>query len=246
MALKILNILACYNSLDIIPYVLEYNQKEGIDSFVLDNYSDDGSWEYLRCNNIPCKRMDTGGAFLHTKIQASKLPVIQELKPDWVLRGASDHFILTPEPLRATIEQADKDGYNAISMPIGRMCNTGEDAHGDPRKAYFYYFIVKNMISIHKTSGFNSYNCEQINMADTKSKFLPGALLLDYGNTRPAEKREEEYKRMQLAWERGEPRGHGIHYAPASEKGWKWEKDSLLDIRKSEYWQTLCNRFRDI
>ena len=246
MALKILNILACYNSLDIIPYVLEYNQKEGIDSFVMDNYSDDGSWEYLQFLNVPSNRLDTGGAFHTTKIQAAKMEVIQELKPDWVIRGSSDHFFLTPDSVRASIEQADKDGCNAISMPIGRMCNTGEDAHGDPRKTYFYYFIVRDMIAAHKTEGLDLGSREQIKIAGMKQKEIPNSLLLDYGNTRSAEKRDEEYDRRKLAWEHGEPKGHGIHYAPASKQGWLWDKDTLLDIRESEYWQTLCDRFGDI
>jgi len=245
--LTILNILPCYNSLDIMPHVLEYDRKEGIDSFVLDNYSNDGSWEYLQDNKIPSKRFDTGGAFYTSKIQEAKSKVIHELQPDWVIRGASDHFILTPGPLRATIEQADKEGYNAIFMPIGRVWNTGEPPNGDPRKIYFYYsfdkYTIKSLVGIHKSAGFESYSCEWTHMVDTKPSPLEGALLLDYGNTRGKEKRDEEYRRRQLAWQRGENKGHGKHYKPGSERGWVWNKEEFSDIRQSKYWPMIQDRF---
>ena len=250
--LNILSISCCYNGLDILPYILEYNRKEGIDSFVLDNYSTDGSWEYLQDNKIPSKRMDTDGAFHVTKIQDAKKEIIHGLKPDWVLRGSSDHFILTPNSLRETIETVDNDGYNAISMPFYRIKNTGEERleNGDPRKIYFYYsphFAQENFgCAIHKVNGFNGYSADDIDMTNIKTYIINGACLLDYGDTRSAEKRDKEYQRRQLAWGRGEPWLYGRHYVSGSERNWEWEKDTLLDIRESEYWSMLCDRFGDV
>lgn len=245
--MKILNILCCYNSLDIMPYVLEYYRKEGIESFVLDNYSTDGSWEYLQDNKIPSMRFDTGETFSTNKNIAAKLAVIRELKPDWVIRNSSDYFILTPLPLRATIERIHKEEkYSAISMPFCRIWNIGEQrtVGDDPRNICFYYStLIDNYVSIHKSKGFESYQADATTMLNGKPIVLGGAVVLDYGNTRSKEKRDEEYHRRQLAWERGEPRGHGVHYAPASKRGWLWEKEEFKDIRKSKYWEMVCNRF---
>jgi len=51
--MNILNPIVCYNSLNILPYVVEYNKKEGVDLFIIDNYSNDGSWEYIQDMKIP-------------------------------------------------------------------------------------------------------------------------------------------------------------------------------------------------
>lgn len=240
----ILNIVLCYNSLDIIPYVIDYNKKEGIDIFVLDNYSTDGSWEYLQENKIPSERVDTDGAFDLNILVRSKQKVICDLKPDWIINVGGDCFAVTPKPLRRTIMDVEKLGLNVIYMPFIRLFNTGEERISeDPRKVFFNYALVKKSFPfIHKVEGFVRYKADSVILKEERKTTVRGCVL-DYGNTRSKEKREEEYRRRQLAWERGLPKDWGTHYIYASRRGWKWNKKRLEDIKQSEYWRIIKKRF---
>ena len=241
----ILNPFLCYNSLDIIPYTIEYYQKEKIDIFVLDNYSSDGSWEFLQHNKISSKRVDTNETFNLALLLKNKFELIRNMKPDWVIRVGSDCFVTTYKPLREIIEDANKEGFNAVSMPFIRLWNTGEKrVNQDPRKVFFNYSIVlKDHICMYKVKDFKGYKADRTRLKNENVKRIEESCILDYGNTRGKEKREEEYQRRQLAWDQGLSRRYGTHYISASEVGWLWDSKNFKDIRKSKYWEIICNRF---
>jgi len=241
----ILNPIFCYNSLDILPYVIDYYQKENIEMYILDNYSTDKTWEFLQKNKIPSKKIDTNETFNIQLLLKYRVNVIKDLKPDWVIRVGIDCFITTFKPLRKIIEEADSEGYNSISMPFIRLWNTGEKlTDQDPRKVFFNYSIVsKSFICAYKFANFKKYDGDKTRLKNKNVKKLVISCILDYGNTRGKEKREEEYKRRQLAWDQGLPKKYGVHYIEASKKGWVWDIKKLNDIRKSKYWDSICERF---
>lgn len=247
--MHILNPMLCYNSLDIIPYVIEYNLKEDIDLFILDNYSTDGSWEYIQDNKIPSRRVDSGDAFDLNILLKAKEKLIHEIKPDWVIISGSDCFILTPKPLIETVKKLDYLNFDITSIPFIRLYNTGEKrTHPDPRKVFFNYSDVAfDLPFLHPYKNFVSYfNGDYIKMRcmeNLQNAIINEACVLDYGNTRGKEKRDEEYHRRVLAWNRGLPERYGIHYKECSEKGWLWDKKEMKDIRKSKYWNLIDNKF---
>jgi len=242
--MHILNPMLCYNSLDIIPYVIKCNQEENIDLFVLDNYSTDGSWEYLQDNKIPSKRVDTNNTFDLNLLLHYKKEVIDKIKPDWIILTGSDDFIYSSVPVINFIKKVSSNGFDVLNIPLIRFFNTGENRiNPDPRKIFFYYSIQGYMKVFHTYKNFTEYfGDEPVMDKNYQIAQTENILFLDYGNTREKEKREEEYQRRKLAWERGLPRHFGNHYKDASERGWLWNKNNLNDIRKSVYWKTIYNK----
>lgn len=237
--------MLCYNSLDIIPYTIKYYQKEDIDIFVLDNYSTDGSWEYLQDNNIPSKRVDTNNCFDLNQLLHYKEEIIHQKKPDWIIVSGSDDFILTPTPMIDFIQNINNNGFDIIEIPLIRFLNTGEikKNFSDPRDIFFYYEQYEPMKVIHSYKKFDNYFADTPIMNSDHMIIQPSnCLFIDYGNTRGFEKREEEYKRRKLAWKRGLPEHFGSHFKNASERNWIWDKKDLSDIRKSEYWNIINNK----
>jgi hypothetical protein len=233
MSSHILLPLLCYNSLDIIPYTIDFYKKQDIDIFVLDNFSNDGSWEYLKDNRIPCKRVDTGGLFDLNKLNNAREIIIRKIKPRWVLRLDSDCFILS-NTIKKFVTSLNNN-FNICYSKCFRFYNTGEEINQrDPRQVFFYFDYLKHIPYLHTYKDFIKYSGDKVIM-ETEKKLMFGAPVLDYGNTRPKEKREEEFKRRKLAWRKGLSKHWGKHYVEFSKMGWVWDKKNLTDVRKSNY-----------
>ena len=242
--MHILNPMLCYNSIDIIPYSINFYKKQDIDVFVLDNYSNDGSWEYLNDNKIPCKRVNTNETFDLRILVKEKEDIIRKIKPDWVIKAGADSFIITDKPIIDVVKETEKMGFNIICFPFIRLFNTGEKRlDPDPRKVFFRYKLIKTCQTIHNLSDFAGYLADHINMRNRKRKIINEFCVLDYGNARPKEKREEEYERRKKAWKKGMNRNWGNHYRIFSKGGWLWNKDDFEDIKYSNYWKTIKKCF---
>lgn len=142
-----MNILACgviYNEMDIFPYLLEHYKSQDVEMFVFDNYSDDGTWEYLNDHKIECERLDTGGKLSTITFMESMMAKWRERKPDWCIYMDADEFPLTSEfsTLKELVEDRDEKGFNVLRQervnfrPVG----TEDYSRGDPLKIYRYYF----------------------------------------------------------------------------------------------------------
>lgn len=154
---KKLRILAClcvYNEIDILPYLLPYLEEQGIEVFVFDNCSNDGTWQYLKDNGYNCKQFDTGGKFCLRENIKRRIGKWRSEKPDWCIYSDADEFPLTREfgTLREFIEDRDKKGFNVIRQRIAYFYPTGKENFGlqDPRKIFNYYRIVKSIERIFK------------------------------------------------------------------------------------------------
>lgn len=147
--MRILACLCVYNEIDILPYLLRYYGSQGIEVFVFDNFSNDGTWEYLKDNHYHCSRFDTGGKFHLKENIRRKVEKWRSEKPDWCIYSDADEFPLTREfgTLREFIEDRDKKGFNVIRQRIAYFYPTGEEDFGlqDPRKIFNYYRIVKSV-----------------------------------------------------------------------------------------------------
>lgn len=141
--LRILSCLCAYNEMDILPYLLRYLGSQGIDTFTFDNYSTDGTWEFLKDNHYNCARLNTNGQLNLVQIIRAKMQKWNEEKPNWCIYQDSDEFPLTSEfpTLRKFIENRHKMGYNAISQIRVPFLPTGGEnfSKGDPRRIFKYY-----------------------------------------------------------------------------------------------------------
>lgn len=143
-----MKVLACgvvYNEIDILPYLLDYYKSQGIDVFIFDNFSDDGTWEYLLEHKIDCGRLPSDGKFSLVQFILKMQMIWHSFKPDWCIYLDADEFPLTFQfpTLKAFIEARDALGFNVIKQTRVNFRPTGtEDFNkGDPLKIYRYYFI---------------------------------------------------------------------------------------------------------
>lgn len=141
--LRILACLCVYNELDILPYLLRYFGSQGIEVFIFDNFSNDGTWEYLKDNRYNCSRFDTGGKFCLKENIRRKVEKWHSEKPDWCIYSDADEFPLTTDfkTLSQFIENRSKKGFNVIRQRIAYFYPTGKENFGlqDPRKIFNYY-----------------------------------------------------------------------------------------------------------
>lgn len=143
-----MKILACgvvYNEIDILPWLLKYYESHSIDVFIFDNFSTDGTWEWLLDHKVDCERLDSHGKFSLVQFIKKMTEIWHKFKPDWCIYLDADEFPLTFQfsSLRELISDRDKTGFNVIRQTRVNFRPTGTEdfSLGDPRKIYRYYFI---------------------------------------------------------------------------------------------------------
>lgn len=234
MKLKILYIIHIYNEIDFLPYKVRWCRQNGLGIHILDNYSTDGSWEYLQKNKISCERVNTDGTFHLAILQKATNNALLRINPHWVVYLGMDTFTITPRPLRDEIASCKCD---MMVGPWLNFFNTGEE-RGNPFKTYFYYSKIKAPIALifryHRKAQI--FADEVLYRIPKKVVHLPGAYV-NFGNTKPKEQRIDTLNRRKKAWMRGLNRVWGTHYPVYNKQGWQWEKRKLKDIRESEYWE---------
>jgi len=264
----IVNIICSYNELRYLPKVVQYYQNEGIEVYVADNYSADGTWEWLNDNKIPCERFDTDGCFDLVAQQKLRLKLIEKFPTaEWVIYGDADEFIVSNRNLLDIFRSTSISSSNAnlIRMPSLNLKNTGETIKNDPTSNYFYYEVRKysnEIIRVHKNNPGVRYGAEMgsnagdiITFSGTEVKRdsvwsssdviydLGDAFILNYGATKSARHRTDLLKRRQKAWKRNLlPENFGSHLIRGKKANWKWEKSDLIDIRNHPMFSVMQNK----
>lgn len=249
--LKIFSAFCIYNEIELLPYQIDYLNKNGIEYYVFDNMSTDGSWEWLQKNKIPSKQFDSGGTFninLNMKLILNKF---HKVKPDWALATAPDTFYvhLGYKNLRETIEAVDVEGFNSIDSAFLQFefKYTGLEKSGtDPRLTYMYYVLspdpgclfCKFDLSMH----VRNTDPDQLWRADQKFYANEDFACLHYAMRHDAKERKtSQYLRRKKAWDENlvHPKW-GIHYQNIVEASeFVFDKDKLSDVRKSKFWYPI-------
>jgi len=235
---EILVVAFAFNEIKYIASMIRYYRRQGCDLFILDNYSDDGTYEWLVKNDINTRRFDTDGAFHLNNLQAELLKEIEIINPDWVVYTGIDIRYFFEKTIRKTIEKADREGYNMISVDYFNMFNTGEKRRVLLKDNYFYAAQGERLYMIAKyTDGF-SFEADSIQISYPRI-FNAEGMLINYGACKPKEERDITYARRKKAWDQGLYRGYGSHYEGGSNKNWIWDKSELIDIRTTEYYKYI-------
>jgi len=237
--MRILVAANCYNELPYIPYMVEYYRNQGCELLINDNYSTDGTYEWLMENRIPTVRTDTNESFLLQKLNLELTKAVQILKPDWVLYCGIDIYYFFPKGIKEEIMIAESKNCNLIEVNHCTAYNTGEDFQLPFYKNYFYVSLGRRLQMVAKFDNTLSFGPDALRVQSKRVHFSNG-LLINYGMCKPPQEREETFNRRKKAWELGESKGHGVHYKPAHDKNWLWEKEKLLDVRKTN----LFNLFK--
>jgi glycosyltransferase involved in cell wall biosynthesis/exonuclease VII small subunit len=126
--LRVAAIMLVYNELDILPSAITNLSAQGIEVHVIDDYSDDGSYESaesllregkltsLRRSGVDSCEPARWQALLH---EVEK--VASNLNVDWILHHDADEIRTSPWPnisLKQGIEFVDSLGYNAIDFTV--------------------------------------------------------------------------------------------------------------------------------
>ena len=147
---RVLAIVKAYNEADIIVPSLTHLIRQGIDVYLVDNWSDDGTWELTqpfvghgvvgaeRHPHQPQARFNWRGLLERTEEIASTMPA------DWYVHYDVDEVRRSPWPhlrLKDAIYRVDRSGFNAIDHTVVTFhpVDDGYRAHDD-FEAYFRYF----------------------------------------------------------------------------------------------------------
>lgn len=228
--MRITAIMTAYNETTFLPIKLDWCRRHGLDLYVIDNYSDDGTWEWLQENNVASHRFDTQGAFHLEWLQAEIVRTLHILQPDWVIYDDADQFYQTDEGIRATIEQADEQGCNLIEMEFINILNTGDGEHN-------YFNSPGKITKIHKYSSDILYTADNVSFEGDNRKCFVDGVIINMGQIKTAEERNQTFERRKKAWELGLCRGWGTHYEGGNAINWLWDKADLEDIRLSKYYK---------
>lgn len=237
--LQILNIMTCYNEMEYLPYSVQYYRDAGIDLYVIDNYSSDGSYEWLLENNVACHRIDTNGVYNQELMQISRLAMMHFRKPHWVIYGKPDEFIVTPHaPLRKVIQKCDEDGFNLVKCRKLEFYNTGEErVSKHPKNVYHHYIDTSGVrgetLRIHKYEPQMDYVGDFIQTSRPKACTIEGYVLCFEG-TKSLTDREEGFERRQKGITKGLSELTTNVGKSSKKQDWLWKKEELLDVRNFE------------
>lgn len=230
-----------YNEISYIPYMVDYYHNQGCELFIIDNFSNDGTYEWLKENNIKTIRVDTNESFHISILQEALLKELIDIQPDWLIYTGIDTFFIFPEKIANIISDIDKEGYNTIRTRLIEVFNTGEEYSLPLHSHYFYGEYREQREMIVKYTPELIINGDGLIIPNKRSLHTKG-VLINYGMCKPKEEREETFRRRQRAWKLGLNRGFGTHYYSGKNIQWLWDREKLIDIRTFDEWDMISNQ----
>jgi hypothetical protein len=231
--MNILTVYFVYNEIKYLPSNIEFWRRQGVSVYVIDNYSNDRTWEWLIENNIPCHRFSTNDTFDLKGLQSEAMKVIHKYKPEWVIMGAADLYYYLEHDFVQTLAYLDSMGYNQVELWCWMMKSTGEEFRLPFQDTFFYGDRWRRLIMISKYHESLRYNADLIEIENSKPAYIKG-MIVNYGGCKPKEEMEVKLSRRIKAWENGLNPDWGVHYLHDKAREWKFKKADLQDIRKYE------------
>ncbi len=239
---RVLAIATVYNEIKYLPLMVRFWQSQGIEVYYIDNYSTDGTWEWLQQHEIPSHQVDTQGAFDLDILQREIEKTLHIVKPDWFIYSSADLFFAFDGDIRQTLQDLQDKGINQVQLPCLTFHNTGEKQKSQFFGTYFYHKNRnKPLTMISRYHPTISLRGDKINIAGSHPVELNGCMI-NFGQTKTKAEREETYKRRELAWKGGLNTRYGIHYIEGAKRNWKWKPSELIDIRyclEYKYYQKI-------
>lgn len=239
--MNILLITFVYNEKPYIKDMIDYYRTQGVNIYIIDNMSTDGTYEWLVDNNIECNRFDTNESFNLTSLQSELQRIVYLKKPDWVVYASADLYYVFDKTIKETIEDADKLGYNQLTVKCYGALNTGEKFKTPLYKNYVYGRYWKNLEMNAKFSPGLKMNGDNIIINNSK-KIDMGGIMCNYGACKPISEQKEKLKRRQKAWDNGLNKQTGRHFKKYEKINWTWDKkecDNLMKCEDAKYFTKL-------
>jgi glycosyltransferase involved in cell wall biosynthesis len=150
--MRIVAIMYCYNEQDVIAQTVDHLLDSGLELVVVDNGSDDGTYELLAERRgrgvVHLERMPTETFDLY-RLLARLSEVLPRHAPDWVLRVDADEFPEGPSPgarLADSIAAEDAAGHNIVQFNMFEFWPTDADDAGeaDVRRRLRHYSWISD------------------------------------------------------------------------------------------------------
>ena len=229
-----------YNEIKYIKHFVDFYRKQDCELLVLDNYSTDGTYEWLLENNVKTGRVDTEGTFHLGKLQAALVNYINRIHPSWLVYCGIDLFYYFENGIEQEIQKAKEHKCSIIEVAHLDGYNTGEVFQMPFQDNYFYVKVCHRPLQmIARWHPRFKFAGDRIHLTYGGKVYKSSGFVINYGMCKSREEREETYQRRIKAWEIGELKGHGTHYKPASERQWIWNKEELIDIRETRFYDLM-------
>lgn len=238
-------VLSTWNEADFIRWKINWARNNGVELYVCDNMSDDGTWEILQKEGIRCHQYDTRGIFSEHLMQAEVRQAMDALRPDWMIYNGADLFPIISGGIRAACNRADSIDANVIRLKFLSARYTGEDRQpGElPFLKYTHCHDDGYLDFIFRWHKDIRLNGDSVEFPYEKRVLIPDGLMINYGDTKTKERRLATLMRKQKAWnDLGENPGLGEHLRAGFERGWLWDKKELQNIWKDSDYRRLLRQ----
>lgn len=231
--MKILMLHIAYNELNLLRYKLAHCKRNGIELFVIDNMSNDGTGQWLKENNVNHSFIDTNDSFDLRPLCAEMTKKVHELKPDWFIYAGVDMFHESANGVSAMIEDCDKDGFTQIRLKQYSFERTDEqvDKEGNPFNNYFYCMHRGAYVLISKYD--KSINIVPDGIERNNAIIKDGnGVVFEMHASKSVEERIVFFRRRQKAWQNGLASNMGGHLASGAKSNFTFKKSTLSDVRE--------------
>lgn len=151
---RVVAIMRAYNEIDIIEPVVRYTAAQGVDVYIIDNWSTDGTYERAQALQsqgvIGVERFPPDGPpelFQHKQLLERIETVSRTLDASWIIHHDIDEFRESPWPdvtLRDALYHVDRCGYTAINhLMINFYAPAPTFQSGDDPQAHFTRFELQ-------------------------------------------------------------------------------------------------------
>lgn len=237
--MKIIAYFITYNEIDLLPLQHKWCKNQGIEMYVIDNCSNDGTVSYLKKNNIRHHFIDTNGAFDLRPLLAEITKQIHRDKPDWFIYTGMDMFFVDKDlSVKQMIVLARNMKYNMISMQQITFYHTSlqraQKPEQNPFNTNFHYREnqIRTFISAYHPDIF--ITPDKINHPVPDTFVNRFGYIFEMNAGKPIANRIENLKRREKAWKEGLPRKYGHHYLALASRGFIYPENEQTDIRLKE------------
>ena len=225
--MKILVGLCVYNERPYLPELIDYYTKQGCEFVFVDNYSTDGTYEYLMELGMKVTRIDTNEAWNLIPLVAALEKMIIDEAPDWVVFTGADLYYSFDHTIKEEIEVADLQGFDQMAVRCYYVHNTGEEFKTPLQNTYMWGMYRQEFIMVSKFKEGFTLTADNITFKHPKIKPMNG-WMFNYGGCKPAHEQEIKLQRRQKAWDEGLPIAVGWHHLEGKKKNWTWSKEDFV------------------
>ncbi len=225
-----------YNEIDLLPWQFKWCQNQGLEMFVIENQSTDGTKEFLIDNHIRHKTIDTSEAFDLRPLLLEMTRQIHTDKPDWFIYQGMDMFFVTSNiSIKQLAAMANIMRYNMIALNQITFYHTSMQTaitpHKNPFTCNFHYRPNNIYTFISAYSPEISIQPDKISRSNKSVFFDKHGCIFEMHAAKPIKNRVENLKRRERAWNNGLNKNYGRHYLDLAKRDFIYPETEQNDIR---------------